>query len=591
MTLDSALTEPETRSVVAPRAHARGRVARTLFAVAAFIGALSSFVGCGDEFSSCEARKICAAGGGGGAAGATSGGKANEGGTSGSAGKAAGGSSEAGAGGNADAGAGGSAGSGGDGGASGSSGGSGCDLSSSPSVTPCIATNEHAWFVAPSGSDSAPGTREKPFKTLRHALDLALADPSKVVIACNVAFREALLVNGSARMYGGFGCPGTNAPWVYQPGTSTIVAPTNSGPALEIRNVPREVVVEDFEFLPDDASTPGGSSIAVSVVQSSNVVFRRTRFTAGKGADGAPGADGTKGEDGLPSTAAQNGSSIDACPCSPDLPLALGREPICGSRGGDGGGTALAVLAPTEGRPGDPGTLDNRGKLGSGPGTLGDVGAPGDPGKAATQLGSFSDQGYTPGADGAAGTDGLPGQGGGGGAAGQGDPTRDCCGGFGAAGGMGGCGGKAGAGGAAGGASVALLVWDSAVKLEACRITASDGGAGGKGGDGGAGGKGQLGGLGGHGYREGDLTITKHGGDGGPGADGGVGGPGAGGSGGPSIGIVVHGDAPATDAKTSIQVGKAGLAGPGGAALDVRADSGSDGYTATLWSTNEPATQ
>jgi hypothetical protein len=556
----------------------RGRAARTLIAFAIAIAFASSFAGCGDEFSSCEARKICATGGSAGMD-SGSGGNSSEGGTIGTAGSSSGGANQGGvAGGEAGAsGSAGSAGSAGEAGTGGSSGG--CDLSSSPSVTPCVATNEHAWFVAPSGSDSGAGTREKPFKTLRHALDIALADPSKVVIACNVAFRESLFVNAGVRMYGGFGCPGTSAPWVYQPGTTTIVAPPSPGPAIEIRGVSREVIVEDFEFLPDDASTPGTSSIAASVAQSSNVVFRRTRLTAGKAGNGAAGSDGEDGEDGLPSTLAQNGPTVNECPCPTDMLVALAREPVCLSRGGDGGGTIFATVAPTLGRAGEPGPLDNRGMLGSSQGTAGDVGAPGSPGKSSGRLGSFSDQGYTPAPDAAAGSDGAPGQGGGGGAAGLGDPNANCCGGFGGAGGMGGCGGKAGKGGGGGGASIALLVWDSSVNLEACRLIASDGGGGGKGGNGGLGGKGQPGGLGGLGY----TGVTKHGGDGGPGADGGIGGPGAGGTGGPSIGIVVHGNAPITDAKTTITVGNPGAAGVGGTSLEVQGDPGSEGFTAKVW--------
>lgn len=540
---------------------------RAAFGIVGSLVTLSSFAGCGDEFSSCEARKICANGGS--TSTGSGGASGNSTGASSSAGDASGGAVASG----------GSVSAGGAAGALSAEGGSGgggpideCDVTASPSIAPCMATNEHAYFVAPSGSDTAPGTRERPFKTLVHAADVALADPSKVVIACNAAFRESLVVEGAIRLYGGFRCPGTNATaWAPQPGTVTTLAPMNSGPALAVRNAVGGVVIEDFSFLPDDATLPGSSSVAVTVVNSRDVVFRRARMTGGKGATGVTGADGAKGADGLASTLQQSGPSVTTCPCSPDMMQAVGIAPICGSRGGTGGGNIDAsVSAP--GHDGEPALTPNGGMLGGAAGFAGSVGTSGSAGKLGASSGTFSDLGFTPASDAGNGTDGGPGQGGGGGAGGSSSADPACCGGFGGAGGMGGCGGKGGGGGGGGGASIALLVWDSQVALESCRVIASDGGPGGKGGNGGSGGKGKLGGRGGTGY-----GTSKNGGDGGLGGDGGVGGPGAGGVGGPSIGIVFKGARPSVDATTSVTVGKPGLGGVGGTPTELGAPSGRDG--------------
>lgn len=549
------------------------------------LGALFGFLGCENEFTNCEARRTCPLGGNtgkGGSPGDSGAGGAAEGGAQATSGgrSAAGGSVSLGSGGQiADAGAGGEAGNAGAGGA-----GDGCNALASPGVEPCVATNAHALFVAPNGSDTNAGTRERPLKTLTRAVEVASLTPEKAIIACNAAFRESLVIGAAVRIYGGFGCPGTNAPWTYQPGTAAVLAPKSSGPALSIVDVASDVVIEDMEVLTEDAIEPSSSSIAVAVVRSSSVAFRRTKITAGRGADGAHGAHGEKGANGVETRALQQGADATCTPPAPasGFPAVDG---ACGSKGGWGAYGSIGAGGPGEtGEPLTSGDAPNHGEAGT-DGKPGRSGEPGKAGEIARDAGTFSDAGYTPGPSGGAGTEGTTGQGGGGGGASDGISDLGCIGAGGGAGGMGGCGGKGGKGGAAGGASIALLMWDANVSLEACKLVASDGGVGGKGGDGGAAGLGQPGGLGGAEY-VGTISTIKKGGNGGPGANGGAGGPGAGGMGGPSLGVVVHGGPPASDLKTTIQVGKAGPGGVGGNAPLAQAPTGLDGWTATLWSTN-----
>ena len=182
------------------------------------------------------------AGGSAGTAGSSAqGGKTNHGGTANAAGSAG----ESGAGGAQGGSGGGEAGNAGAGGAP-----SECEVTDgddSLSLHPCLVNNAPAFFVAPSGSDAASGTREAPLKTIGRAIALAAIDPSKAIVACAAAtpYDEAVAITGSVRLYGGFSCPDSDTPWVYEPGAVTSVmaggfcrpssaapAPTPSRPAL-----------------------------------------------------------------------------------------------------------------------------------------------------------------------------------------------------------------------------------------------------------------------------------------------------------------------------------------------------------------------
>ncbi|MBE3069172.1 MAG: DUF1565 domain-containing protein, partial [Planctomycetes bacterium] len=53
------------------------------------------------------------------------------------------------------------------------------------------------YFVGPQGDDAAPGTREKPFKTVQHAVDLA--EPGDVIRLLDGTYHEAVTVKRSGR--------------------------------------------------------------------------------------------------------------------------------------------------------------------------------------------------------------------------------------------------------------------------------------------------------------------------------------------------------------------------------------------------------
>lgn len=464
---------------------------------------------------------------------------------------------------------------------------------------PCLVDEAHALFVAPTGTDAASGTRKAPVKTIRRALALAAANPGKAVVACasTSAYTEGVAVTSSVHLYGGFTCPDSDTPWVYQDKVRTRVAPTTQGPALEVRSVTEKVVLEDFEFQAADAVAPGSSSIAALIVDSPEVTLRRTKLAAGDAANGADGVAGTKGSDGKDVGAGQKGKDA-ACDGPDDSQKGGGWAPsaaLCSSLGGGGGlalmssyggagdpGAPLTNVTPADGMPLDNGGARAAPTSNAEDASDGNPGAPGDAGATgatASDNGSFTDTGYVSGSSASKGTDGFPGQGGGGGGASNAKDLTTCIGASGGGGGMGGCGGKGGTGGGAGGASVALLAWNSGVTLDYCTLISGNGGNGGVGGNGGLGGLGKPGAAGGAGYtNNSDITIGK-GGDGGPGGDGGNGGPGAGGNGGPSFALVFKGLEPVA-ATSTLTATKGGLPGAGGKADTVEAPAGTAGAIA-----------
>ena len=392
-------------------------------------------------------------------------------------------------------------------------------------------------YVSPSGSEGADGTVDDPLLSINAAIDAAAEAGLDSVTLCDGIYREQVVVTVPVTLRGTV-CPGSDLP--ADSPYPAVLAPSDEGLALLVDGVAGGVVVRDLEVRAQDAAQPGASSIAVFVRASENVSFLGSRLVAGDAADGAAGAVEPfefpqlfPGNDG--SDSAGGGFTLCECPDGARTSGGGGGSPMPGGQpGGTGtpdaeaglGGTVLECLANTGGHHG----------------AAGEAGADG-PG--ATMRGELSRAGWTP-ADGADGQNGRPGQGGGGGA------SVDSTGG-GGGGSCGGCGGAAARGGRGGGASIALLVYDSSVRVDACTLSS------GQGGDGGNGAPGQAG------QPQDELGGTRaggacNGGRGGPGGDGGASGGGAGGS---SIGILFLGQAPQVDS-LEFSIGDPGSAGVGG---------------------------
>ena len=467
-----------------------------------------------------------------------------------------------------------------------------CDRASAPHDDGCVIAEAYGVFVAPAGSDSNPGTRTAPLLTLGQGMDVAKAAGKRVYV-CAGTFPEKLVVSTArdgVNVYGALDC----ATWSYGPLNKVVVAPTETGYALDVEGLQAGITFEDVEFDAQPASygSAGQSSIAVFANGSQNVAFERVTIVAGNAADGAPGASpGAAAGDGGSNTPGSNWfgtppgyselNGINAADAG-GPPSAHCTCPDQSATSGGQGGGPMNIPTPGAGTPsysdagtGAPGVNAQQcNSQGSGGGYGGDAPVPA-PDMPSASFGVCSATGWAPGI-GVVGTDGKPGQGGGGGGNGR---LSSGSGGGGACGGCGGAGGKPGVGG---GSSIALLSYHSNVAFAGCVLMAKGAGNGGAGG---GGEPGQAGGSPGSPSGSG-VGVGCAGGAGGAGA----GGNGAqGGPGGLSLGIGYIGAPPTIDGSAVTQVasragivlGSAGMGGAGGikgaAASSSTGPAGADG--------------
>jgi hypothetical protein len=469
-------------------------------------------------------------------------------------------------------------------------------LTDEPYVPPACVP---AWNVSPvsescgvfvsksSGDDTNAGNPSAPVATLARALALAAGRP---IYACAEDFHGALVLPPGSAFFGGLDCTagfrwtgGVEKTRIWgEPGQVPLVLERGEGVSR----------IEDLAVFAADATTSGGSSIAV-FADHARATLTRCDFRAGHGAEGAPGesapADPERdGRDGLagapsctdkPTLATPGGASVEM-KCADGMVTA-------GGKGGDGGALLVSgeILPGQDGYAGSPGGASGGEGESSvfwgcdaGMGSSGKNGGKGAPGAGASGEGYIGAAGYV-GIAGGIGGHGTPG-GGGGGAGGARGGKQICAGGSGAgasggSGGTGGCGGKGGGGGGPGGASVGLVSIESSLVVADSRVVAGEGGQGGRGGNGQPGGSGGVGGAGGKG---GTGSDACHGGAGGKGGSGGAGG---GGLGGPSIVIAHLGEKPTLRGAVSLGEGSPGQGGSGGDGGLV-GNHGASGYTAAI---------
>ena len=438
---------------------------------------------------------------------------------------------------------------------------SGCDPVKSPRDEACVIDEAFGIFVSPAGSDANPGSKAAPARTIGHAMDLAKAAGKRVYV-CRGSYPEPIAVGASrdgVNVYGALDC----ASWTYGAANKVVVAPAQSGYALQIQGLQTGVTFEDIEFDAQSAANGGESSIAVFASGSQNVALHRVTIVAGNGTDGMPGPpQGPSDWYGIPPNYSElNGMSAGDAGGAPSSTCTCPDQ--ASSTGGAGGGP-MNIPTPSAGQPsyGDAGAGAggmNAVSCGSGGTAQNGANAPAPLADTpSTSFGACSATGWTPGV-GVTGANGKPGQGGGGG----GNGTLSS--GSGGSGACGGCGGWGGKGGAGGGSSIALLSYQSNITSVSCLLTA---GAGGNGGAGGSGEAGQAGGSPGNGSGAGAGTGCSGGAGGaGAGGNGGQGGPG-----GLSLGIGYVGTPPTIDGAvvtqasthSGITTGAAGSGGAGG---------------------------
>src|ERR1700690_561896 len=138
-----------------------------------------------------------------------------------------------------------------------------CNPIQTPSQDACVIDERYGVFVSPKGNDLNLGTRAQPVKTLGHAMTIAKGSGQRVY-ACAGNYAESL-AGGVSRdgtsVYGGLDC----ATWSYGAGNQVVVAPSQTGYALDVEGLMSGVTFEDVEFDAQDAnpSNPGESSVAV----------------------------------------------------------------------------------------------------------------------------------------------------------------------------------------------------------------------------------------------------------------------------------------------------------------------------------------
>jgi hypothetical protein len=426
------------------------------------------------------------------------------------------------------------------------------------------------------GNDGNPGTPDAPVASLSRAILLAEVGEPRVY-ACAEYFHDEVTLPAGVSLYGGFFCEPGHWRHVGQPMLTTLHALTAATPLTLTGSAgDGQSVITDLDVQAVDATTAGGSSIAVLALADANADLRRCVLEAGKGWDGL---DGEKGDHfGEPAKKGRLGNSgQDACTGLPAMGGAMVAL-LCdddgssmGGAGGDGGDQAAnpgadGVVAPAP-NPKDFGlggqAEDVLRGLACTPGLDGAKGKSGSHGLGGAGPGRLTEKGYV-GVWGGQGEHGWPGQGGGGGGASVG--SKAACGiglphggASGGSGGTGGCGGRGGKGGQPGGASIALATLSARVTGQKVKLVAARGGNGGRGSPAQKGAQGGLPGVGGAGW--GGASPGCHGGKGGFGGDGGHGG---GGLGGPSVGLAYVGVTKPSIVELHAYVASGGDGGLGG---------------------------
>lgn len=444
---------------------------------------------------------------------------------------------------------------------------------------------ERAYFVAKTGNNNNPGTPDRPFKTIGHALDLldSMSTTIGQIYVSHGEYSENLMLVDGVSIYGGFDAA---ANWERKLQHHVIIAGRHNvdGNRIGLRGEdldgPAPTVIQNLKITAVDAtgritgSKHGAGSYGFHCVNCPALEVRGVTITAGTGADGVKGANGLTasttrpaschGDDGLmmgggepnyEQTRAGSGFQCNSADPLVNListkrggtggasPPNVGDDGVkgqnSGARTGGSGGAGIGT--------GQCGGLPYETAEDGGDGAAGASGGNGSGGRHPTGLSSSGF--YVPrnGSFNGLGMPGEPGAGGGGGGGGGTHtatlPKRRHSGGPGGGGGAGGCPGGGAHAGGGGGPSVAVALANSTgVVLERLTLTASNAGNGASGGSGGQGRQGCVGGDGSGGGSAAQCNRAGGiGGDGGDGGRGGRGGNGGGGAGGSAIGLLLGG--------------------------------------------------
>ncbi len=404
-------------------------------------------------------------------------------------------------------------------------------------------------YVAPTGSDTNPGTPDAPIRTIKKGLELAHSRSARVLVAAGDFEVSALSQPGDVKIHGGYPAAFLGA----RQATATSLK-TSSPLGIAVTDA-SSVYLETLSIVgasADDPSQRSSQALVLDVPESKLVDVRVVAQDALSGGGGEDGLSGAAGKDGKTSQGAYGLSCDGKAQPSFAFGADAGKKNSAGGQAGSCFGKTAAAV-----------------------GVAGIVGTDGAnaPTSAAFDGGVLHWANASDGID-----DAKPGFGGAGGGTCE---IQNLAGG----GGGGGCPGTPGTGGESGGGAIGIVVLSGKLTLEGSSIRTGFAGDGGNGGKGGAGGPGGGGGVPecpvGWDCTKIVKTCTpatdpwktncaRWGGSGGPGGSGGHGG---GGVGGWTVGIVTLGAATSEfDSATSFELGSPGKGGEG--AGGVRAPNG-----------------
>src|SRR3989475_3356020 len=254
----------------------------------------------------------------------------------------------------------------------------------------------HGLWVAPGGDDANLGPLAAPKQPSQAAIDAANAGGLGAdVYAAAGTYSGSLALRPNVSVYGGYS-PTTFLRDVA--GNATVIS---GGPTAVTGTSANALTLDGLTIRSADATAAGGSSIAILLDNSANVVVSRNAIVAGGGAAGvagSPGPFGLSGVDGAPGTTAPSS-------CVDSLLGGVGGSALGLAPGGKGGGgtfssghAGLSGAGPDSGAGGAGGAMSGgpKGTDAGRPGGNGAQGAVAGPNGASstTSFGSVTAGGY-----------------------------------------------------------------------------------------------------------------------------------------------------------------------------------------------------
>jgi len=218
-----------------------------------------------------------------------------------------------------------------------------------------------AIYVSTFGNDLDDGGHLTPVKTISQGLALAQAAGKDSVMVASGIYNEDLIILNGINIIGG---RDPDQAWADDPGILSTVNGSNE--AVMADSITMSTVLEGLRVISGDATVTGESSVAVTVVNSSQLTLLGCTLVPGSGRSGMPGFLGNDGPSGSSGQAGMNGL------CD-NLGVVTGGDGGVGNlSGGDGGNGGAADDGETG--------VGGQGPLGGNGGPFGSVGNPGSPG-------------------------------------------------------------------------------------------------------------------------------------------------------------------------------------------------------------------